>query len=401
MRLLFVVDGRSPIALNWIRYFVEADHEVHMVSTYPCNPDLRLATLNIIPVAFSEAVGSEAVATASRGGWKSLIPVGTRTAVRQWLGPLTLASASKRLQAIIADIQPDLIHAMRIPFEGMLAALADPPAPLLVSVWGNDFTLHAPATPQLASYTRSTLQRASALHTDCERDVRLANAWGFPESKPAVVLPGSGGVQANIFFPSEPEAKLDRPLVINPRGFRAYVRSDTFFKAIPLILENHPETHFLCPNMAGVAQAGRWIEELGIVGNVTLLPQQTRLQMADLFRQAQVAVSPSTHDGTPNTLLEAMSCGCFPVAGDLESLREWIVPGINGLLFDSAEPQSLAQAVCIALQQVELRARAAQYNVRLIRERADYEQVMNKAVLFYQQLAGRTGRPARSGRHFK
>ena len=388
MRLLFVVDGRSPIALNWIGFFVKAGHEVHMISTYPCNPDLQLASLNVVPVALSEVAGSEGAAATSKGGWKSLIPVGTRTAVRQWLGPLTLVSASKRMSVIAADIKPDLIHAMRIPFEGMLATLADPPAPVLVSVWGNDFTLHAPATPQLASYTRSTLQRASALHTDCERDVRLAYAWGFSESKPAVVLPGSGGVQANIFYPPEINTSAKQPLVINPRGFRAYVRSDTFFKAIPLILERHPETHFTCPNMAGVAQVGRWIEELGIARHVTLLAQQTRTQMADLFRQAQVAVSASTHDGTPNTLLEAMACGCFPVAGDLESLREWIVPGINGLLFDPGEPESLAQAVCIALAQPQLRIRASEYNIHLIQERADYEQVMGQAILFYQQLVG-------------
>ena len=53
IRLLFVVDGRSPIALNWISYFVERGHEVHMVSTFICEPDLNLASLNVVPVAFS------------------------------------------------------------------------------------------------------------------------------------------------------------------------------------------------------------------------------------------------------------------------------------------------------------------------------------------------------------
>jgi len=40
MRLLFVADGRSPIALNWAAHFVQARHEVHWVSTYPCHIDL-------------------------------------------------------------------------------------------------------------------------------------------------------------------------------------------------------------------------------------------------------------------------------------------------------------------------------------------------------------------------
>ncbi len=54
MRLLFVADGRSPIALNWIDYFLQQDDEVHLVSTFPCAADPRLASFTFIPVAFSE-----------------------------------------------------------------------------------------------------------------------------------------------------------------------------------------------------------------------------------------------------------------------------------------------------------------------------------------------------------
>jgi len=45
MRLLFIADGRSPIALNWISHFVESGHEVHLVSTFPCQQKLDLASL--------------------------------------------------------------------------------------------------------------------------------------------------------------------------------------------------------------------------------------------------------------------------------------------------------------------------------------------------------------------
>jgi glycosyltransferase involved in cell wall biosynthesis len=138
--------------------------------------------------------------------------------------------------------------------------------------------------------------------------------------------------------------------------------------------------------MAGEPQAQRWIEELGLTGKVALLPQQTRPQMADLFRQAQVAVSPSFHDGTPNTVLEAMACGCFPVVGDIESLREWITPGVNGLLVDPADPQALAEAVLVALEQPDMRQRAAAHNLELIAERAEYGRVMLQAEAFYKQL---------------
>ncbi len=384
MRLLFVADGRSPIALNWISHFVETGHEVILVSTFPCQPDLSLASLEVVPVAFASAAGG---ATRPTSGLRALVPVGLRTAIRQRLGPFTLPSAARRLSEIITRLQPELVHALRIPYEGMLAALALAGAaspPLVVSVWGNDFTLHAPSSPLMRRYTRQALGRADALLADCRRDLRLATEWGFDAAKPAAVLPGGGGVQLDLFYPPQNESQL--PVVINPRGFRLYVQNEAFFRAIPLVLQKYPKARFLCPAMAGEAQAQRWVEQLGIAGNVDLLPHQSRPQMAELFRRAWVAVSPTTHDGTPNTLLEAMACGCFPVAGDLQPLREWITPGENGLLVDPRQPQSLAQAIITALDDTALRLHARQANSALIAGCADYKQVMASAELFYREL---------------
>jgi glycosyltransferase involved in cell wall biosynthesis len=81
-----------------------------------------------------------------------------------------------------------------------------------------------------------------------------------------------------------------------------------------------------------------------------------------------------------------MACGCFPVAGDLESIREWITPGINGLLVDPSDPDSLAEAILSALDQPELRAKAGEQNRRIIAERADYSQNMPHAEAFYSRL---------------
>ena len=329
MRLLFVADGRSPIALNWIDAFLQQDDEVHLVSTFPCAADPRLASFTFIPVAFSELKksSSQSIGAAPRlekSIWGASA-VRLRTLARQWLGPLTLSRAAQRLRAVIDQLQPDLVHAMRIPYEGMLAAIAvgaglgpalTKRTPLLISVWGNDFTLHASSTPLMRHYTRLALQAASALHADCQRDVRLAQAWGFDPSKPTIVLPGAGGVQPELFYP--PAAPVTDPVVINPRGIRFYVNNAAFFAAIPLVLKCQPQARFLCPTMAGEPQALRWLDDLHITENVELLPVQTRPQMAELFRRSRCAVSPSMHDGTPNTLLEAMACGCVPVAGDLE-----------------------------------------------------------------------------------
>ncbi len=397
MRLLFVADGRSPIALNWIAHFVEAGHEVHLLSTFPCLPALALASLTVVPVAFSGAGEAAFQAARPAGG---AVGIRLRAGIRHWLGPLTVPAAARQARRAIETVRPDLVHAMRIPFEGILAASANPGLPLLLSVWGNDFTLHAASSPGMAALTSRTLPRADALLADCRRDLRLARFWGFPEGRPAAVMPGNGGIRPEIFgrgdsltgpLTSEVRTVLasippGQPVVVNPRGFRAYVRSDTFFRSIPGILAARPGTVFLCPAMAGEPLADRWLTRLGISEAVRLLPRLTPTEMAAVLRRAQVVVSPSLHDGTPNTLLEAMACGCFPIAGDLESIREWIDDGVNGILIDPRRPDELAAAVASALDAPDLLERAAVHNARLIAERASYDKVMAEAETFYRRL---------------
>ncbi len=381
MRLLFVADGRSPISQNWIRYFAERGDEVHLASTFHCDVDFPLKRLEFTPVAFSSVKKQSArpVSASSR-------TLGLRTRLRQILGPLTIPGSARKLRAFIQEVRPDLIHALRVPYEGMLAAAAlkDSPSrpPFLASIWGNDFTLHAPSTPLMGYFTRQTMSAVDALHADVERDIRLAREWGLSVEKPTLVAPGNGGIRGDVFYP--PKELVRNPVIINPRGFRAYVRNDAFFKAIPLVLAKRPEARFICSSMAGEVRAVQWLKELNIEHAVRLLEPVPHNEMGDIFRSAQIVVSPSIHDGTPNSLLEGMACGCFPVAGDLESIREWITPGQNGLLINPGDPQAIAEAILLGLEREDLRQEAAGLNANIISARAEYGTNMKRVEEFYK-----------------
>ena len=380
MKILFVADARSPIATNWIRHFAERGDDVYIASTFACHLDFPVKRLEVTPVAFS------AIKKASQNPGSTFArSLGLRTVIRHWLGPLTIRRSSQRLREVINDVKPDLVHAMRIPYEGMLTADAYTGIPLVVSIWGNDFTLHAPSTPLMSHYTRWTMQVADALHADVHRDVRLAHEWGLGPARPTLVAPGNGGIRTDVFFPNP--TPVEEPIIINPRGFRAYVRSDCFFQAIPLVLAKHPNAKFICTTMAGEPLALQWIKELNIAHAVELLAPVPHFEMANIFRRAQIVVSPSTHDGTPNSLLEGIACGCFPIAGDLDSIREWITPGENGLLFDSNDPRSIAESVIAALENKNLRDKAAGLNQEIISTRAEYGRNMLKAEMFYKKVA--------------
>jgi glycosyltransferase involved in cell wall biosynthesis len=179
----------------------------------------------------------------------------------------------------------------------------------------------------------------------------------------------------------------DVPVVINPRGFRpGSVRNDTFFQAASLVLREKPETLFLCAGMAGQPEALQWLERLGIEQSFRLLPFMPQEDLWRLFRRASVTVSISQHDGTPNSLLEAMALGCFPVVGDIESTREWITDGENGCLVYPGDVEGAARAILSGLNDMTLRDKARAINAKIIQQRADRQGLIKSIRDFYISL---------------
>ena len=107
-----------------------------------------------------------------------------------------------------------------------------------------------------------------------------------------------------------------------------------------------------------------------------------------LYRRADAFVFPSLHEGFGYPPLEAMAAGCFPIVGEIESTREWIQDGLNGLLVDPRDLQQLADAILSALAQPELRRKAAGHNRGIINEQAAQSATRPKIKRFYEQFLG-------------
>ena len=400
MQILLVADGRSPITRNWIRMAHSIGCAVHLASTYPYQPIAGLESQTTIAVGFSSfaggqvQAGSQASQSLKKQAVSALRPLLMR--LRAELAPRFMRKAQEKLHVFAASCQPDIVHALRIPFEGMLCATLPASIPLVVSIWGNDLTLHAASSGFMRKLTMRTLARADGLLADAARDISLAQAMGLRRDAPVDVVPGSGGLDLAEIDASRKRTAAalarykipaDRPLVINPRGFRpGSVHQDTFFQSIPLVLKKHPDAFFLCPGMAGQAAAEKWVKALTISASVALLPYIEQAELWALYAASAIYISLSSHDGTPNSFLEAVACGCYPVVGDIASLREWITPGENGTLVDPRDARSAAQAVCNLINNEKLRASAAQKNRTLVEERADRAVVSERVARFYQRL---------------
>ena len=76
------------------------------------------------------------------------------------------------------------------------------------------------------------------------------------------------------------------------------------------------------------------------------------------LRAADVFVLPSRFEGTPNALLEAMSCAVAPIVSDATAgALEWVADGESGLVVPVEDAGALAQAMGRLAEDAGLRAR--------------------------------------------
>ncbi len=399
MKICFIADVRSPIAQNWIRFFPARGHDVHVLAT-------NLSDESVLPGAEVHALVSpsrpkrklgQSGAGLSSAKFK-FDPATLRGRIafnvrNQIVRPLKCLLLTRRARTLANRINPDILHALRIPIEGELGAGLGV-HPFVASIWGNDLTLYAAHSLVHRTLTYKTLTQTDGLLSDTNVDIQRARALAPIDGLPSLRIPGCGGLNRKLFFPGCADRGIlqrfgidpERPVVLNPRGFRQYVRQDTFFASIPKVLAMRPDVQFVGVDLLGWRRMEQWIERSGLASSVILTGHLAQTELAELYRGAAVMVSPTEHDGTPNSLLEAMACGCLPVCGDLPSIREWITPNTNGILVDPGDSEALARAILRGLSDNLLRESAMRYNLDIVVKNADYETSMQKAEVFYHEV---------------
>lgn len=383
--------------------------EAHLVTTYPVDPgDLPVQSIELLPWDFSAKVrknekgggfgntsGKSSPLTKLRGGrlWNAMVALRAKTA------PRTAMRLVPELERIIDKVKPDLVHGIRSAFEGYMAsqALQNRPYPFLMSTWGNDFTLYASQGGVLQKLTVAEMKRADGLHPDCHQDLALAENFGWDPRKPAKVLPGNGGIRDDIFHPGPRDVDLlrdlgipaDAKIVLNARGIKPYVRTDVFFDAMSQVLRQRKDVWGIGVAMAGKPAVEGWMQQYGVTERFVAAPPLPFERMGNLFRSSEVMISPSEHDGTPNSVIEGMACGAYPIAGNIESLREWITDGKNGNLFPVDNAEQLAQKILAALEDNDMRSKALEVNTPLTKAWTRQEVAPQAKELYQQVIASR------------
>ena len=201
----------------------------------------------------------------------------------------------------------------------------------------------------------------------------------------ARIFPLYYGVDPQRFFPVDPHPS---PLgIICTRGFMKTYNNAYLIEALATMPQNLPVYRVTFTSPGELLEETQLFADRILPGwlrhRVEFLNGVTDDKMVTSLQNSHIYVSLSRYDGTSISLLEALSCGLFPVLSDIPQNREWIDPSLsNGLLAPLDQPKALAEALVRALSDEKTRQRARSINRQMILDRADGRK--NMAILAHE-----------------
>jgi glycosyltransferase involved in cell wall biosynthesis len=102
------------------------------------------------------------------------------------------------------------------------------------------------------------------------------------------------------------------------------------------------------------------------------------------FRDADIFVYPSYHEGLPNAVMEAMACALPIVATKVGGIPDQVMDGENGILVKPREPAQLAKALAKLSKDKALRREMQVKSYQIAIERYDMNSYISKLVDVYK-----------------
>jgi glycogen synthase len=128
--------------------------------------------------------------------------------------------------------------------------------------------------------------------------------------------------------------------------------------------------------------------DMGLADRVHFVGWLGGEEILQAYRQANLFVFPSRHEGMPNAVLEAMAAGLPVVASRIAGNEELVVDGETGTLVPTEDPGALRHALAMLLADGKRRAAMGAAGRKRVEDRYTWDRV----AAAYHELLSRAGR---------
>jgi glycosyltransferase involved in cell wall biosynthesis len=290
-------------------------------------------------------------------------------------------------EKMLNEIQPDMVHCFEMKLAGLpiLSVMKQNKIPFVYSSWGSDMYAYQNLGISM-NQAKLFLNRVDYLITDCNRDFQIAEQLGFTNQFLGI-FPGNGGI--NI------ETALIRP-INNRKTICIKGYDDSVGKALVVIkaiesIQFDSSIDFLIfsadENVVVHLKNSYYFKQrkVEIISRNSFMANKLLLQK---LGSCLLYIGNSISDGMPNSLLEAMGMGAFPIQSNPGNVSEEVIThGVNGFLIENPlDSIEIASWTRKALENQELRATAQKYNLDFVNKNYNRENLKQEIVQLYKSI---------------
>jgi len=292
------------------------------------------------------------------------------------------------LRQLIRREKPDILHAMEFQHGAYLVIhgfdkLVIRPY-FIATNWGSDIYWFQ-RFPRHERKIQEVLKLANAYSAECQRDHELAKQHGFVGLH-LPVFPNAGGfsdqhLKQAALFPRPSTRK-----VIAIKGYTGFVgRADIALRAIELAADHLGgfEIAVFSSDMKSRHISRGVLKRTGLKFKTYRRHELSHVEMLELFARSRIYIGVSESDAISTSMLEAMSCGAFPIQTDTSCADEWIAPGETGFLVSPNDTEAISRALLVALTDDDLVDSATVTNRATANARLSSDQIRQITNYFY------------------
>lgn len=318
----------SPHFFNWTEQLKESGHEVYWLDVFDSN-----AHVNQIDFVTQMTGWRYRWDHPGRYFLKSKAPVLTRL-----LNRINERKLTKVFEEKLQVIRPDVVHSFVMflacyPVLNVMKKYSE--IKWIYSSWGSDMYFLLNSERHLKQ-GEEVLPEIDYLFTDCDRDYGIAKEHGF-KGEFLGTFPGGGG------FDLKNIKKYKKPLaerkIILIKGYQGELGRCIQVLQAAESLQSELQSYQIivfgaAPEVKEYVANGKFKDWK----NLKLYSQISHERLLELMGESLIYIGNSISDGMPNTLLEAIISGAFPIQSNPGGASaEVINDGFNGILIDDAE----------------------------------------------------------------
>ena len=253
------------------------------------------------------------------------------------------------------------------------------------SSWGSDL-FYFQNNQKYLKDIKKVLLRINYLITDCNRDYEIAKQYGF-KGEFLGVFPGGGGFDLEYINHYNKPTKNRKIILI--KGFQGRSgRAITVLQALGKLKKTLKDYEIIVFGAGAEVVSYYNKGELKSWKNIKMLSRIKHEDVLQLMGKALIYIGNSNSDGMPNTLLEAIIAGAFPIQSNPGGATAEIVNhGINGFLIedynDCAEIESL---IVKAVNNMKLIQTAHIYNQTKIKPNLSRNSISKEVIKKYNSI---------------